>query len=110
MINFLDENDFNELIKNDTPVLIEFWSYDCVACNKANPFLFELEEAYYPKLKIYKIDVQKNIFCIQRYNIKSVPTFIMFKNNEILFRIEGFKDRNHLEKNIRQFIKLNKRG
>jgi thioredoxin 1 len=105
MVNFADLNDIEQIINEPLPVLVEFWSYDCLACNLASQFLMELDKVYVNKLKIVKVDIQKLPVLAIKYKIKSLPTFIMFKKTEIMFMIEGFGDKFYLEKSIRKCLK-----
>ena len=85
-------------------VIIEFWSNACIPCEKIKPFLEKLEEIYREKLSITYINIANNLSTVEKYNIKDIPTFIFIKNQELIFRINGFKDNNHFEKVIREYL------
>ena len=98
----ISEIEFDEVIKESAiPVLLDFWSHNCKACENSNPFIFKLEEVYKDKLRIIKINAEEQISLIKRFVIKKVPTFILFKNRKICFKIEGFQNEIILEKQIR---------
>jgi thioredoxin 1 len=95
------ETDF---LKSDIPVMLDFWSFKCPACEQANVFLLKLEEAYKDKIKIIKVNVEQEFELTKRFMIGSIPTFIFFKNEQIQSRIIGFKGQAVLEKEIRKII------
>ena len=104
MINFADSIDIENFKSLEIPLLIEFWSYDCLACNHATQFLMQIEEAYKNKLKIIKVDIQRVPEVVIKYKIKILPTFLIFKNNEIVLRTEGFGNKFQFEKSIRNCL------
>lgn len=63
-------------------VLLDFWAEWCGPCKMMNPIIDELEKEY-PDLKIVKIDIDQDAGMVQRYNIKSVPTYILEEDGEI---------------------------
>ena len=64
-------------------VLLDFWAEWCGPCKMMNPVIDELEKEY-PDLKIVKIDIDADAEMVQRYNIKSVPTYILEEDGEIV--------------------------
>ena len=84
--------------------MIMFWSYDCLACDAANQHLFKLSDAYGSKVDFLKIDSQENLDIVKSYGIITIPTFIFYRNNKNLARIEGFKKKFEIERKIREFL------
>ncbi len=80
---------FNELIHSDTPVLVDFHATWCGPCKTMAPVLEQLKEELGEKLRIIKVDVDKNTKAAVHYQVRGVPTFILFKNGEILWREAG---------------------
>jgi len=101
----IDKKEFEKTIAMKVPVLIEFWSSSCIACDKAETFLKKLNEVYRSKVIIAKIDVLNNLDLVKKYDVLKVPTFILFKDSNELHRIVGFKNDVEFEKQIRPFIK-----
>jgi thiol-disulfide isomerase/thioredoxin len=93
------EKEFNSLIVDK--VLIEFTAPECHACSLAEPFLIELEKAY--PFKIGLVDITYNFNIMRKYNVTVVPTFIMFEEQKELFRINGFRNKFDIEKQLRRF-------
>src|SRR5690554_7567283 len=84
---------FKEIIKGDTPVLVDFYADWCGPCQTMNPIIDEIKSHYGEKLRVLKINVDKNQAAAQKYKVRGVPTFLLFKNGEINWRSAGIQDR-----------------
>ena len=80
---------FQKIICSSTPTLVEFYGTWCTPCRTMNPILDELKIQRKDTLSIVKIDVDKNLEITNQYKIKSVPTLILFKSGEIVWRKSG---------------------
>ena len=87
---------FNDIIKNDIPTLIDFYATWCGPCKTMQPVLEDLKKHFDEKLRVVKIDVDKNQQLAEQLKIRGVPTLILFKSGEKLWRESGAYPLNQL--------------
>ena len=80
---------FNEIINSGEAVLVDFSATWCGPCKALHPILEDVAKAKVPNTRIIKIDVDKNPSTSARFEVRSVPTLIIFKNGEIKWRESG---------------------
>ncbi len=95
---------FEQIINQDRPVLVDFFAEWCGPCKTQAPALTELKERVGDSAAIIKIDVDKNPRVATQYQIRSVPTLMLFKKGEIRWRESGVYPAQELEKLIRQHM------
>lgn len=95
---------FNELINGDLPVLVDFHATWCGPCHTMAPILKELKAEIGNKIRIIKVDIDKNQTAAQQYNVRGVPTFIIFKNGKQVWRQSGLIPKHMLEQAINQAV------
>ncbi len=87
---------FNNLINSDKPVLIDFFATWCGPCKMLSPILKEVKDNLGDRISIIKIDVDKNQQVATQYQVRGVPTMILFQKGKLLWRQSGVLDKNTL--------------
>ena len=83
-IQHVTEDSFEpNVLKSDVPVLVDYWAEWCGPCKALAPLLEELAKDYGGKLKIAKVNVDENQQLARKYNIKAIPTLMLFKNGNV---------------------------
>ena len=93
-----DSNFEKEVLKSETPVLVDFWAAWCAPCRMLTPTVEAVAEKYQGKAKIVKLNVDENIDSSSRYGIKGIPTLILFKGGKEADRVVG------VPSNAKEFI------
>lgn len=94
-------SDFEQLIQQDKPTLVDFFATWCGPCKMQGPILEELKNKVGEAANIVKIDVDRNPDLSAKYQIRSVPTLIIFKNGEPQWRASGLQQLEILEDKLR---------
>ncbi len=95
-----DETFNQEVLKSDTPTLVDFWAVWCGPCRMVAPVVDEIAREQAGKLKVMKLDVDENQNTAMVYGVMSIPTLILFKNGQPVERIVGFRPKGDMEKKI----------
>lgn len=80
---------FNEIINSSQLTLVDFYATWCGPCKRMHPILDQLKENLQDEVRIIKLDVDKNQALAATYGIQSVPTLMIFRNGEMLWRQSG---------------------
>lgn len=87
-IEITDKN-FDEIIKSDKPILVDFWAEWCGPCKMIGPIVEEMAGEYDGKAVIGKVDVDSNPEVSAKFGIRSIPTLLYFKDGEIVDKQVG---------------------
>ena len=95
---------FSDIINKDTPVLIDFFATWCGPCKAMSPILNDLKKQMGDQVSIVKIDVDKNPGVAAKYQIRGVPTLMIFKSGEQLWRQSGVYSAHDLQAILNQYL------
>ena len=98
----LNSSSFDNFLKTDLPVVVDFWADWCMPCRMMAPVMEELAKAYSGKALFGKVNVDENPQISSRYGIMSIPHFLIFKNGTRVEKIVGAVGRGPLEDAIKK--------
>jgi thioredoxin 1 len=88
-IEFTDSNFDAEVLKSETPVLVDFWAVWCGPCRMIAPIVEDLAKEYSGKVKVGKLDVDNNQQAAIKYGVRSIPTLLIFEGGQVVDTIIG---------------------
>lgn len=94
---------FQELIQSEKPVLVDFFATWCGPCQQLAPILKEVKDELGDNVSILKIDVDKNQQLAAQYQVRGVPTMLLFKNGKQVWRQSGLVFKNDLIRVINSY-------
>lgn len=95
---------FQEIIKGEKPVLIDFHAEWCGPCKTMNPLISDLAIDLKGQVKILKIDIDKNQSTAAAFKVRGVPTFVLFKEGKEVWRASGAMPKTTLQSQITPFL------
>ena len=93
-----------EVIKSDTPVLVDFWASWCAPCKAIAPVVDGLAESFAGKVKIAKLNVDENPATPGQFGVRGIPTLILFKDGQVVDQLVGAVPKNQLESLINKAL------
>jgi thioredoxin 1 len=104
-IKAVTDADFDvEVLKNDKPVVVDFWAEWCGPCSRVSPILEEIATEHADKLSVVKINIDENPKVPGEYGILQIPTLNVYRNGEVVKQIIGAKPKAALLKDLAEFI------
>jgi thioredoxin 1 len=100
----ITDGNFQELIKGDKPVVVDFWAEWCGPCRMIGPSIEELAEKYEGKVIIGKLNVDENDAVPSEYGIMNIPTILFFKNGELATKHVGAASKSVIEEKIKNLL------
>jgi thioredoxin 1 len=107
MAEILDVTDAsfeNEILKSETPVLIDFWAEWCAPCRAIAPIVKALAASYSGKVKVVKMNIDENPGTPGRYGVRAIPTVLAFKNGAVVGQITGARPKSAFEDLVQKLL------
>ncbi|HEX9288953.1 MAG TPA: thioredoxin [Anaeromyxobacteraceae bacterium] len=101
----LEDGTFDqEVLKSDTPVLVDFWATWCGPCKAIAPHVDEIAREYKGKIKVGKLDIDNHQQVPQKYGIRSIPTLLVFKGGRVVDTIIGAVPKSKLVDAVKKVV------
>ncbi len=104
VIEITDENFEQEVLSSNQVTLVDFWATWCGPCRKMAPIIDELAQEFEGKVKFVKIKADENLSTAQKYSISGVPSFLIFKNGELVERIVNMVPKSIIVNNLNKHL------
>jgi thioredoxin 1 len=104
MAQQITNENFEELVQGDKPLMVDFWAEWCGPCRMIGPIVEELAQEYADQVVIGKVNVDENDELTEKFEIKSIPTLLFFKNGEIVNKHVGAASKSVLEKKLKSIL------
>ncbi len=99
-----DENFADEIESSEGLAIVDFWAEWCGPCRMVGPIVEELAEEYEGKVKVGKLDVDSNRVTAGRFNIRSIPSILYFKDGQVVDQVVGAFPKKYLEEKILEHV------
>lgn len=101
----ITENNFEtEVIQSDKPVMVDFWATWCGPCKMISPIVDQIATEMAGTAKIGKVDVDGNVGLANRFNIRSIPTLLFFKNGQLVDTITGATSKDNILAHLKALL------
>ncbi len=104
MALIITDANFQELLKGDKPLVVDFWAEWCGPCRMVAPYVEELASEYEGKVVIGKLNVDENDEVVGQFGIRNIPTILFFKNGELVDKHVGAALKSALEDKIKALL------
>ena len=104
IVEVTDANFDTDVLKSDKPILIDFWATWCGPCRAIAPIVDELAMEYQGKVKVGKMDVDRNSATPMRYGVRGIPTLLVFKDGQVKEQIVGYVPKEQIQKALDKHV------
>ena len=103
-VQVTDKDFAYEVLNHSGAVLVDFWAPWCGPCRMVSPVLDQLAKEYSGRVKIAKLNVDENPMTASRYNIRSIPSLMLFKDGKIVNTLMGAQPKEELQRHIQALL------
>ena len=104
-VKVFTDTDFDNTVKGaPTPVLVDFWAEWCGPCRRLAPTVDALADEYQGKITVGKLNVDENPMTAEKFNIRGIPTLLLFKGGEMVEQVVGLAEKDRLKKIIDKYV------
>jgi thioredoxin 1 len=104
LLEVTDETFETEIMNSEKPALVDFWAEWCGPCRMVGVVVEELAKEYKDKIKIAKMDVDKNRQTPVKFGIRNIPTLLLFKGGDVAKTIVGAQPKSSIEKELKKLL------
>jgi thioredoxin 1 len=104
IVELSDANFDQEVLKSEQPVLVDFWAAWCGPCKALAPTVDEVAIQYAGKVKVGKMDVDRNMATPVRYGIRGIPALLLFKDGKVADQIVGYVPKDIIERSLAKVV------
>ena len=104
IVELSDQNFDSEVLNSNVPVIVDFWAEWCGPCKMLAPTVEALANEYAGKVKVGKLNVDDNVSSASRFNIRGIPTLLIFQHGQIKEQLVGTQPKSVIEKALNKYL------
>ena len=104
LIDVSDTSFDEEVLRADTPVLVDFWAAWCVPCRALAPILEKMADEFQGKLKVVKFNVEENKDVPARFGVRGLPTLLLFKSGQVMETLVGSQSKSAILQAVNKIL------